>query len=146
MTAVADPYAPVNFKDPPARRAPDHPPLDRLRRLRLTREEVDEAERDWREMTTDERFETMAAMEAMNDDELAALLSEQRTEAVEYVSGEEVEATAVNVEDVPDSTVAQVLDWVGDSITRATAALLAEQHRHNPPRKGVVGPLEGLLS
>lgn len=162
MTAVADPYAPVNFKERPARRAPDHPPIARLRRLGLSRDIADELQSRWRELTDEEKFETLAAIDHLTDDELREGLAEMEDEirealaerqaqaevvdaAVEQVTGEAADADAVDVEDVPDDTVAEILIWVGDDRARASAALLAEQRRHDPPRKGVVGPLMGLL-
>ncbi|HTI26179.1 MAG TPA: hypothetical protein VL652_34640 [Kutzneria sp.] len=45
---------------------------------------------------------------------------------------------------VPDGTIAQVLEWVGEDATRAAAALEAENHR-DAPRAGVLAALAKLV-
>jgi hypothetical protein len=47
-------------------------------------------------------------------------------------------------DEVPDGTVDEVLDWVGDDKTRAVMALHVERDRDRP-RVGVVEPLERLV-
>jgi hypothetical protein len=150
---MADPYAPVNFKDRPARRPPDHPPIARLRRLGLSRDLADEMQRRWREMSDGEKFEALDAIENLTDDELREGLVEMREEMhealqrpAEHVTGEDAELAAVDVDQVPDDTVPAVLEWVGEDRARAAAALLAEQRRHEQPRKTLVDPLESLLA
>lgn len=54
-----------------------------------------------------------------------------------------VEAPAADDAQVPDGTVHEILDWVGDDPARAQAALEAEQAK-DTPRISLVEPLQAL--
>jgi len=45
---------------------------------------------------------------------------------------------------VPEGTAEEVLDWVGDDVTRARKALAAER-KDDSPRKTVVEPLQKMI-
>lgn len=164
-------YAPLSYKTPPAPRAPAHPPMGRLRRLGLRREEEAEVYADWNAMTEAERIEAFEALSHIGDDELREQIIEGREDRelagpaerievaddgvpghgadeplgpTQIVTAADADAAAVNPEDVPDAAVPAVLDWVGEDRARATAALVAEARRHDPPRKTLVEPLEAL--
>jgi hypothetical protein len=91
------------------------------------------------------------SIDAMDPDQVEAAVAawEQadagETPAPEVISGEQADADAVDPEDVPDDSVPVVLDWVGEDRGRAAAALIAEQRRHDPPRKTLVDPLSALV-
>lgn len=146
---MPNPKAPTRVVVPKEPAAPAHAPIGRLRRLGLTQAEVTDTEQDWANLSDDERWEATHAMNAMTDEELRDQIREGRTAAGELVAeavyAPEVEAAAVNPEDVPDATVDEVLEWVGDDRARATAALMAEQRRDGDPRKTLVEPLQALL-
>lgn len=179
---MGNPFAPLSYKLPPATpRAPVHPPMGRLRRLGLKREEEAEVYEDWRAMTDAERFESLEALSHIGDDELREQIREGREERQliarseaaqarsrldagvvfegnrigvaddgvptprEHVTGADADAAAVDPEDVPDESVPDVLEWVGDDRARAAAALIAEQRRHDPPRKTLQAPLEAII-
>ncbi len=81
------------FRSPP--RAPDLPPLMRLRRAGLREDEQDEVIARWRAMSNAERFESGEAMDNLDDDELARQVVEMREEmeaeraAAEYATDPE---------------------------------------------------------
>lgn len=150
-----NPFAPVSTRERKApARAPEFPPLRRLRRLGLLPDEEQVVRERWEALSDAERTETFEAMENLDNDELARQIVEMRQElaaerrgqrGAEVVSGADADEAAVDVDDVPDGTVPEVLEWVGDDQARASAALLAEQRRHDPPRKTLVEPLEDLV-
>lgn len=151
-------YAPLSYKTAPTGpRAPDHPPMGRLRRLGLRREEEADVYAVWDRLSDAERIESVDMIAALDDDELRAQIIADREERKvagtsaagplpqEFVTGEDADAAAVDPEDVPDGPVPMVLEWVGDSRARAAAALLAEQRRHDPVRKTLVAGAEAVL-
>lgn len=103
-----------------------------MRRVGITPEEEREALRAWATWTDAEKFEFLDAWDNLRDSEIRAMLAEGRSEAP-YVSWD----------GVPDGTVDDVLDWVGEDADRATLALAAEVARQKP-RKTVLAALEAL--
>lgn len=148
---MGNPFAPASIKTRAPDRAPDHPPmLRRLLRLGLTHAERDDVLDRWAHMSDDERFEAETAYQHLDDDELRRQIDEMRAESaveasVQLVDGPSADAAAVDPDDVPDESVRDVLAWVDGDRHRAHAALLAEQRRHDPPRKTLVEPLSDLL-
>lgn len=63
-------------------------------------------------------------------------------EVVEQIAEPEI-VKAAPVEAVPEGSAAKVLEWVGDSRERASAALAAEEAGQG--RKTLVAKLQGLL-
>lgn len=63
-------------------------------------------------------------------------------EVVEQIAEPEI-VKAASVEAVPEGSAAKVLEWVGDSRERASAALAAEEAGQG--RKTLVAKLQGLL-
>jgi hypothetical protein len=55
-------------------------------------------------------------------------------------------AVDVNVDGVPDGTIAQVQEWVGDDRDRAALALTAEQAKGDGARSTLVAALDKLLT
>ena len=49
---------------------------------------------------------------------------------------------SVSTDDVPDGTIAEVLDWVGDDELRRVAALMAEQHESGKQRSTLIEKLD----
>lgn len=153
---VVSHYAPLSYKLPPdGPRAPDHPPMGRLRRLGLRHEEEAEVYAVWDRLSDAERIESVEMIAALDDEELREQIAADRVEraannsrlkaGVEFVTGEDADAAAVDPEDVPDGPVPAVLAWVGEDRARAAAALIAEQRRHDPVRKTLVAGAEAVL-
>ncbi len=78
---MPDPFRASGYpkeRKPP--RAPDLPPLLRLRRAGLREDEFDEVIARWRAMTHAERFEAGEALDNLDDDELGRQVEEMREE------------------------------------------------------------------
>lgn len=151
-----NPFAPVAYRERSAKSEypADAPPMmQRLIRLGITSTEREQVREAWAAMTEAERAESATMYENVDDDELLRAIEEARADEAEeagaapaeHISGADAEAAAVDPEDVPDGPVPVVLEWVDDNPHRAAAALVAEQRRHDPPRKTLVEPLEALL-
>lgn len=140
--AWGDPFAPKSYRARTPPRAPDLPPLVRLRRVGLTHDDEAVVRARWAALSNDERFEAMTAMENLDDDELRRQVEEMREEAAATAALSEYDTPALT--DVPDATVDEVLGWVGDDAARAAAALAAEEGRPQP-RKTLRARLQGLV-
>jgi hypothetical protein len=143
---MTDPFRPLSYRERAPQRAPDLPPLIRLRRAGLTAEDEAEVRERWAAMTNAQRFEAMAALDNLDDEELRRQVVEMREEM-----REEAEAAAALVgyadsspDEVPDGTAQEVLGWVGDDAAKAAAALAAEQARPQP-RKTLRSRLQALV-
>lgn len=75
-----DPFAPKSYREPRPRRAPDVPPLLRLRRAGLTPADEPVVRSRWAAMSDAERFEAAEAMENLDNDELRRQIEEMREE------------------------------------------------------------------
>lgn len=144
-----DHLSPLAFAGPPAHKAPDHPPMQMLRRAGLRVEEEQFVYEAWDRMGPADRTEWYeTVMSNLDTDELRRQIEELRATGWSQPIADETPAVVADespgVDEVPDGTVDQVLEWVGDDVTRATAAIAAEQTRHDPPRKTLLEPLEDL--
>lgn len=135
---MTSPFAPKSRRAPSPARAPDRAPLVRLRRLGLRPEDEDEVHRRWSALSHAERFETMTAMENLDDDELRRQIAEMR-EDMAGATGPTTEA-----DEVPHGTADEVLAWVGEDARRAQEALKAEQARGTRARRTLVARLRRL--
>lgn len=92
--AAHDPFAPKSYRERAPRRAPDSPPLIRLRRAGLTRDDEEVVRSRWAALNDAERFEAMEAMDNLDNDELRRQIEEMREEAA-------AEAAAASYEPEP---------------------------------------------
>lgn len=76
-----DPFVPKSFRAPTPRRAPDLPPLVRLRQAGLTIDDEPIVQARWATLSNAERFESMEALDNLDDDELRRQIEEMREEA-----------------------------------------------------------------
>lgn len=76
-----NPFAPKSYRERAPERAPDLPPILRLRRAGLTDADEPIVQARWAAMTNDERLEAAAAMEYVDNDELRRQIEEMRDEA-----------------------------------------------------------------
>lgn len=134
--------APMAFAQPAPVKAPDHPPMQRLRRAGLRPEEEQFIREAWDGLGPGERLEWYeSVMGDLDQDELRRQIEELRSTGwSEAMVGETPAAGGV-----PDGNVDEILAWVGNDAERARAALVVEPERHDPPRKTLVEPLEDLL-
>lgn len=76
-----NPFAPRSYRERAPERAPDLPPILRLRRAGLTDADELIVRARWAGMTNDERLEAADAMEYVDNDELRRQIEEMREEA-----------------------------------------------------------------
>lgn len=118
--------------------------MQRLRRAGLRLDEEEGALAAYQALSDAEKFEWLESIGHVDGDELRAMIADGRTSAA-YASASQDDEDHVDWEEVPDGTVAEVLAWVGDNQHLASAALIAERRRHDPPRKTLTAQLEALL-
>jgi hypothetical protein len=134
---MGNPFAPRSVKVRRPLRAPETPPLRRLRKAGLTRADEEEVRARWAALSDAERFEAMEAMDNLDLEELRRQIEEMREEATASTS----EPT---IGEVPDGSVETVLAWVDGDAERARAALEAEQDRPTQ-RRTLLARLQALV-
>lgn len=81
-------FAPVSYKMRGPEKAPDLPPIARLRRAGLTSEDEAEVMRRWETYTPAERLESVQSLEYLDDDELRRQIEEMREEVAAEAAAE----------------------------------------------------------
>lgn len=105
--------------------------MERLRRLGADELVIAEVQRRWAGLTDAEKIDAYRDVNNLTDEELRQQIAETQAEAVDAV---------------PDASVSEVLEWVGDDRGRATAALLAERTRpEDDQRKTLLEPLAAMV-
>ncbi len=125
-----DPFAPKAYRVRAPERAPDVPPLARLKRLGLDPTTEAEVRRRWAEMTNAERLESAKVLDNLDDDEVRRQIAE--------MTEPDGDLPLPSVEDVPSGTAAEVLAWVGEDASLARLALEAERARPQGERRTLV--------
>lgn len=80
---VTSHHSPVSFKYPRPEKAPDRPPIARLRRVGLTPELEAEVYRRWEGYTDGERIKAVEDLDLLDDDELRQQVAEMAAELTE---------------------------------------------------------------
>lgn len=133
-----NPYAPRT-----GRGVPIELPIARFRRLGATDATIADARRRWAGLSSADRAESVDAMAAQTDEEMAAEIADAQDVDV-YPDALTGVPDGADIDPPPeDGTVAQILAWVADTPERA-ARMLATEEADGRPRKGLVRELRKI--